>query len=55
MILVITNFEKDDMGKKREFVSHGINLESDRVVVLPQVSPEEIAVFDLDIGEWILK
>lgn len=54
MLLVITNREKI-RGKYRDIVSHGINLDNDEVVVLPQEEPYILgAVFDLDIGEYVI-
>ncbi len=56
MILVMTKTEIDKRsGVKVTVVSHGIDLDTDRMQVLPQVRPEEIgATYDPDIGEFVL-
>lgn len=53
MILVITEY---CTKSHRSVVSHGIDLNTDENVVLPQVTPKELgAYFDYNYGEWILK
>lgn len=55
MILVITNTEKNDWGIYDTFVSHGIDLNTGQVVILPQVSPEDVgAEYDPNIGEYVI-
>lgn len=57
MIIVIANREYVDyLDNYRVIVSHGIDLnDNDRLVVLPQVYPEEIgAKFDPYIGEYVI-
>ncbi len=54
MILVITNTEKNDCGIFEVFISHGIDLNTGRVVILPQVSPESIAEYNETIGEYVI-
>lgn len=57
MILVITNVEiSEKTGLKQDIVSHGINLDTDQVVTLPQLPVNLIgATFDPEMGEYVLK
>lgn len=57
MILLIVYKERDDRtGKYEEIVSHGIDLETDRIVILPQVNPLHLrAKYDLEAGEYFLE
>lgn len=56
MILIITTTERNRLtGFPRLIVSHGIDLETDLTVILPNVHPEEIgAKIDLNTGEYVL-
>ena len=55
MIILITCCEKG-RHRPRLVVSHGIDNDTERPVVLPQESPQDLgAVFDLQIGEWVIK
>lgn len=57
MVIVIVSSEKNKRtGRKEQVVSHGVVVETGEVVVLPPVAPEEVgAVFDAQIGEYILR
>ena len=56
MILVITNTEKNDWGIYDTFVSHGIDLNTGQVVILPQEAPEYVgAEYDYSIGEYVIR
>ena len=62
MIIVITGwFQELDYyglptGKERLLVSHGVDTETDKLVILPQVPIEEMSglQFDPNIGEYVL-
>lgn len=56
MILLITYTDRDKYtGIKGLFVSHGIDLETDLNVVLPQVPLSCFnAIYDPDFGEWFI-
>lgn len=56
MIIVIYNEETcPKTGHKKNVVSHGVDIETGRDVVLPQVDIREIgAKFDDDMGEYVL-
>ncbi len=56
-IIVITKQEVNEMtGEKEIVVSHGINIETGKVVTLPPVSPREVgARWDLEIGEFVIE
>jgi hypothetical protein len=61
MIIVITGWyavvdiHGIPTGEKEQLVSHGVDTETDEIVVLPQVSPSECGcVYDIDIGEYVL-
>lgn len=56
MILLITYTETNNRtGRKETLVSHGVNLKTDKAVVLPQETPQSMgARFDRDMGEWLL-
>lgn len=42
-------------GEKEQLVSHGVDTETDEVVILPQVSPSELGcVYDIELGEYVL-
>jgi hypothetical protein len=57
MIIVITNREWNDRtGKYETIVSHGIDEDTLKNVVLPQERPVDIgAKFDKDLNEWVLE
>jgi hypothetical protein len=43
-------------GRTLKVVSHGIDLETDKIVVMSGGSPESMgAVFDMEIGEYIIR
>jgi hypothetical protein len=56
VIIVITNKDKSESSGRNEIiVSHGINVETGQVVILPTATPEQIgAIFDEEIGEYVL-
>lgn len=56
MIVVITYTEYNPRtGRKEIRASHGVDLDSDQAVVLPNEPPAELgAVFDADIGEFVI-
>lgn len=52
MIILITEYDEET---KRTVVSHGIDYETDKPVVLPWNTPESFgAVFVHSIGHWII-
>jgi len=55
-IIVITSRERDQRtGYLREIASHGIDLATDRHVVLPPEQPAHLgASFCNEIGEWVI-
>jgi hypothetical protein len=57
MIIVITSKERNEKtGKVETVVSHGVESETGRAVVLPCETPERIgARFDAELGEYILQ
>lgn len=56
MILVLTTRERHERtGQMQLLVSHGIDLETDQTIVLPQVAPSAIgAILDHDLEEYAL-
>ena len=55
MILVIVERERDDRGNYDDVVSHGIDLNTGSVIMLPQVSTYEVgAVYDYNMGEYVI-
>jgi len=56
MVMLIVNREEDPgNGRLQLVVSHGIDMETDEVVVMPPVHPRETgAMFDMRLGEWVL-
>jgi len=43
-------------GRKELLVSHGINADTDSVVILPQIHPHSLgAVFNPVIGEYVIE
>lgn len=56
MIVLITTTEKDrKTGKMKTVVSHGVDVDTMRDIVLPPISPSEIGYFNNELGEWVLK
>ena len=57
MILLITYTERNETtGRMETIVSHGIDLDTGRTVVLPQERPEQLGgVLDRDFGEYIIR
>ena len=57
MILLITYTERNETtGHMEMIVSHGIDLDTGRTVVLPQERPEQLGgVLDRDFGEYIIR
>lgn len=57
MIIVITSKERNEKtGKVETVVSHGVEAETGRVVVLPCETPERIgAKFNAEFGEFVLE
>jgi len=62
MIILVTGefdiYDKDGIptGKKEFVISHGIDLKTGKVIIMPQVPPLDIkgAYYDSEIDEWIL-
>lgn len=61
IIVICGFFEKEDgfgypTGEKEFGVSHGVDMNTDQIVILPLVSrPEKLgAKFDQNIGEWVI-
>jgi hypothetical protein len=56
MIIVIVHTEHNEKtGRMEQVVSHGIDPDTGKTIVLPQDSPEKIgAVFDHNTGEWLI-
>lgn len=53
MIILITYLDKK---QNKVLVSHGINADTMKTVILPQESPYEMgAKFNNNIGEWVLE
>lgn len=55
MIIILTFTETDGRNRKKTLVDHGINLKNGETVILPQVQPDEIGIYNEKIGEWVLK
>lgn len=56
MIIVVTCYDGDPLTKKKTLVaSHGIDSETDRVVILPCEEPSTLgAVWHQELREWVL-
>lgn len=56
-IIVIASWEINEKTKRKELLaSHGINADTDEVVVLPVEHPESLgAQFDPNIGEYVIR
>lgn len=54
--IVITYLQINERTRRKErCVSHGIDIESGKLKILPPVSPEELgATFDQSLGEYVL-
>lgn len=56
MVMLITYTEKDKRtGRNTIRVSHGVDINTLKNVVLPCVHPGEIGYWNENMGEWILK
>ena len=57
MIIVIVIKERSERsGTIEEVVSHGIDMDTNEIITLPSVSPQNLgAIFDMSIGEYVLK
>lgn len=57
MIIVIVTKERNPRtGRTEEIVSHGVDADTGKPVILPCESPQAIgAVFDSEIGEYVLR
>lgn len=57
MVIVIVTTEKDPKtGKPRQVVSHGVDSDTDKAVILPCETPASIgAQWDPEIGEFVLR
>jgi hypothetical protein len=54
-IKTVSGYDATFDGYSNTIVSHGINVDTDEHVVLPQVHPSELgAKIDIDVGEWII-
>lgn len=60
MIILVTGwfpiYDKGiDTGKKEFVVSHGVDVDTGRDVILQSVPPERLgAKYNMEIGEWVL-
>ena len=61
MIVLITHWVRDEdihgipYGDKKLRVSHGINLDTDKVIITSNEHPESMgAVFDPELMEWVI-
>ena len=61
IVVICGLFEKEDFlgyptGEKEFGVSHGIDMNTDQIVILPPVSHPELlgAKFDQQLGEWVI-
>ena len=61
IVVICGFFEKEDgfgypTGEKEFGVSHGIDMNTDQIVILPSVSRPELlgAKFDQQLGEWVI-
>ena len=61
IIVICGFFEKEDgfgypTGEKEFGVSHGVDMNTDQIVILPPVSHPELlgAKFDQQFGEWVI-
>ena len=56
VIIVITTKERNPRtGREQVVVSHGIDMDTDRTVILPCEPPEALgAVFNPEMGEYVL-
>jgi hypothetical protein len=61
IIVICGFFEKEDgfgypTGEKEFGVSHGVDMNTDQIVILPPVSRPELlgAKFDQQFGEWVI-
>ena len=61
IIVICGFFEKEDRfgyptGEKEFGVSHGVDMNTDQIVILPPVSRPELlgAKFDQQFGEWVI-
>lgn len=44
-----------DTGRKEFVVSHGIDVDTDKIVIVSSVPPLELgAKYNMEIGEWVL-
>ena len=62
IVVICGFFEKEDgfgylTGEKEFGVSHGIDMNTDQIVILPPVSHPELlgAKFDQQFGEWVIQ
>jgi hypothetical protein len=56
MIVVIANAETDPSGNRRLVTSHGVDLVTDRIVILPNEHPAALgAVLDCVLGEYVIR
>lgn len=57
MIIVIVTKERNPRtGRMEEIVSHGVDADTGKTVILSCESPQAIgAVFDSEIGEYVLR
>ncbi|HUZ92089.1 MAG TPA: hypothetical protein VMU78_09350 [Methylocella sp.] len=57
MILLIVHTEPNETtGRMEQIVSHGIDFDTGRTVILPQERPEQLCgVLDRDFGEYIIR
>jgi hypothetical protein len=56
LLVIVDRVWNERAGRAEEQVSHGIDLETDRVITLPNGPPWMIgAKFDIDIGEYTLE
>lgn len=57
MIVVVTTKEKNERtGREELIVSHGVDVDTGRMVILPCEPPQSLgATFDENLGEYVLE
>lgn len=55
MVIVVT--ETDDYGRTRNIISHGVNMDTGRDVIMQcvDVNSVDYVYYDKDVGEYFLK
>jgi hypothetical protein len=55
IILILDKIKDERTGRETTIVSHGVDMETLRDVILPPVEPYKIGIYNYAIEEWILK